>query len=60
MGENYEAAINDTYRAIERISESLKDWESPLTDKRVKAMILSKLQEARLLSLELIIKNKPL
>lgn len=55
MGENYEASINDTYRAIERVAENLKGWESPLCDPRVKAMILSKLQEARLLSLELVV-----
>lgn len=57
MQEEKTYAINDTYRAIKRVSDSLKDWESPLCDPRVKAMILTKLQEARLLSLELIKEN---
>lgn len=55
MGETKEFNINDTYRAIESISDNLKKFESPSADQRVKAMILTKLQEARLLSLELII-----
>lgn len=55
MGETKEYVINDTYRAIEKVSTDLKSFESELLDQRVKAMILTKLQEARLLSLELIV-----
>jgi len=57
MEERKEFPINDTYRAIESVSEDLRAWESDRADQRVKAMILTKLQEARLLSLELV---KPL
>lgn len=57
MGETKEFSINDTYRAIDRLSNVLKSFESPLVDPRVKAMILTKLQEARLLSLELIVEK---
>jgi len=54
MGEEYTANKNDIYSGIERLSDNLREFESPLCDQRVKAMILTKLQEARLLSLELI------
>jgi hypothetical protein len=54
MGEVLVFAKNDCYRGIERLAETLRVFESPLCDPRVKAMILTKLQEARLLSLELI------
>lgn len=54
MGEEIVFRKNDTYREIEKISDDLKKFESPLCDGRVKAMILTKLQEVRLLSLELI------
>ena len=57
MGEQVTYTVNDTTRAIQNISDDLKSFESPLCDPRVKAMILTKLQEARLLSLELIKKE---
>jgi hypothetical protein len=54
MGEELVFTKNDCYRGIERLAETLRAFESPRCDPRVKAMILTKLQEARLLSLELI------
>lgn len=54
MGETVEYAINDTNRAIGEIIRSLKVFESPLCDPRVKALILTKLEEAQLWSLKLI------
>lgn len=50
--ENY--AVNDTMRSIRRVSEYLKKWDSDLADPRIKAMILTKLEEAELLSQRLI------
>lgn len=58
MGVEKVFAINDTYRMLEACAENLRSLDSPLCDPRVKAMILTKLQEARLLSLELI-KQEP-
>lgn len=54
MGEKIEFAINDTNRAIGNIIEQLKVFESPLCNPRVKAIILTKLEEAQLWSLNLI------
>ena len=56
MGEEETYSINDTNRTIARIIESLKAFESPLADKRVQAIIITKLEEAQLWSLKLIIK----
>lgn len=53
-GEEITYIANDTTRAIMIIETDLKEFQSPLCDPRIKAMILTKLQEARLLSLELI------
>jgi len=57
MGEEITYSINDTTRAITKVATDLNAFQSPLCDGRVKAMILTKLQEARLLSLELIKKE---
>lgn len=54
MGEDKTYAINDTNRAIARVIENLAKWESPKCDPRVKAIILTKLQEAQLWSLLLV------
>ena len=49
---------NDTTRAIQRVTENLKAFQSPLCDQRIKALILTKLQEAELFSLLLIKKDE--
>lgn len=54
MGEEKIYQINDTHRAIDSVIKNLSAWESPRCDGRVKAIIITKLQEARLWSLELV------
>lgn len=54
MGETIELTVNDTSRAIRKAREDLDGFDSPLVDKRIKAMVSTKLQEAFLLSLLLI------
>lgn len=54
MWEEITFQVNDTTRAIAREMNSLQKFESPRCDGRIKAMILSKLQEAHLLSLLLV------
>ncbi len=54
MGDEMTIEINDTYRDIGRLAEELAAWESPLCDKRVKRIILERLQEAQLWSLVLV------
>lgn len=54
MGEEVTYQVNDTTRMIRAVAEDLKGWESPIADPRIKAMVLTKLQEAELLSLLLI------
>lgn len=54
MSEEESYNINDTMRSIRKVSENLKNWESRLCDPRIKAMILSKLEEAELLSQRLV------
>lgn len=54
MGEERIFEVNDTTRGIEKEHADLLKWDSPLCDKRIKAMILTKLEEAALLSLKLI------
>jgi len=51
MGEEKSYTINDTNRAIGSVISNLTAWESPKCDPRVKALILTKLQEAQLWSL---------
>jgi hypothetical protein len=53
MGEEITFSLNDFYNEINKLSNDLKSYESSAIDPRVKAMVLTKLQEARLLSLEL-------
>ena len=54
MGEEKTFNINDTQRAIEAVMEDLKKWESPNCDPRIKAIILTKLEEAWLFGLKLV------
>jgi hypothetical protein len=58
VSEEITYTINDTTRGITGVADSLKSFESPLADPRIKAMILTKLQEAELLSLLLIKKDE--
>ena len=54
MGEEVSYMINDTNRAIGAIIESLKKFESSLCDPRIKALVLTNLEQAQLWSLKLI------
>jgi hypothetical protein len=54
MSQTEEYTINDTTRAIRSIMDHLKDWESTKADPRTKAMVISQLEIAELLSLRLI------
>lgn len=54
MGQEATYPINDTHRAIEAVAQSLREFDSPRCDPRIKAIILTKLQEAQLFSLLLI------
>ena len=54
MGETKEFEINDTYRALEKLIGDLRAWESTSADPRVKALVITKLEEAQLWSLRLI------
>lgn len=47
---------NDTTRSIQRIMQHLEEWrqDNPVCDQRHTAMVLSKLEEAELLSLRMI------
>jgi hypothetical protein len=51
---------NDTTMSIQRIAESLKDFNSILCDQRIKSIILTKLQEAELFSYMLIKQEDPI
>lgn len=54
MGEKVTYVVNDVNRAIGRIIDDLKVFESPLYDARIRALVLTKLEEAQLFSLKLI------
>lgn len=54
MGEEFKAIINDTNRAIEDVIDYLSGLDSPRLDPRVKAIIITHLEEAQLWSLKLI------
>lgn len=54
VGETESHTVNDTSRAIASVAKDLDKFESPLVDLRVRAIILTKLQEAYLFSLLLI------
>jgi hypothetical protein len=54
MSEEVTYQVNDTTRSIRAVSQTLRRFESEIADPRIKAMILTKLQEAELLSLLLI------
>lgn len=54
MGQEETYTVNDTMRSIRKVSDNLKKFESDLADPRIKAMILTKLEEAELLSQRLI------
>ncbi len=58
MGEEKTYTINDTNRSIGRLIEDLQKWDSSYCDPRVKAIIVTKLQEAQLWSLVLIKEQK--
>ncbi len=57
MDEKIMASINDTHRGIGEVIGRLKEWESDLCDPRVKAIVLTKLEEAQLWSLKMIKDN---
>lgn len=48
---------NDTTSAIRRLMEKLEEWrkDNPSCDQRHTAMVISKLEEAELLSLRMVI-----
>lgn len=52
MSEEETIVVNDTMRGIRRVAENLKSWseQSDLADGRHVAMVLTKLEEAELLS----------
>ena len=52
MSEEETVVVNDTTRAIRRVAENLKSWseKSDIADGRHVAMVLTKLEEAELLS----------
>lgn len=54
MGQEEIFYSNDTTQEIRRVMDALRAWESPLCDGRHKAMILTKLEEAELLSFRLV------
>ncbi len=54
MGEDVLYPINDTYRAIQRVMDELKAFESPKCNARIKAIILTNLEQAQLWSLKLV------
>jgi len=53
MGEEIIFQANDTYRAIGKVIKDLRQFESTALDPRIKAIILTKLEEAQLISLKL-------
>lgn len=54
MGETQTFDVNDTNRAIARVMDALKQFDSDKCDGRVRALVLTKLEEAQLWSLKLI------
>jgi len=54
MSEQVTYSVNDTTVALRSVADDLRSWDSPLADPRIKAMILTKLQEAEMLSLLLV------
>jgi hypothetical protein len=54
MGETQTFDVNDINRAIAQVMDSLKQFESDKCDGRVRALILTKLEEAQLWSLKLV------
>jgi hypothetical protein len=54
MGEEIKFTVNDTSRSIERIIEDLRTFESCRCDARVKAIVLTQLEQAMLWSYKLI------
>lgn len=58
MGEEKTYQVNDTNRAIGRVIDNLRTFDSTSCDSRVKALVLTKLEEAQLWSLKLIKSNE--
>jgi hypothetical protein len=54
MGEEKTYELNDTYRAIGRVMDNLKAWESPRCNRAARAAILQRLKEAQFWALELV------
>jgi hypothetical protein len=54
MGEEVTFPVNDTNREIGEVLQKLRAFESPLCDPRVKALVLTNLEQAQLWSLKLI------
>ena len=57
MGDEVTFQVNDTQRAIGRVMDDMHAFDSELCDRRVKALILTKLEEAQLWALKLIRKG---
>jgi hypothetical protein len=54
MGDTETVYPNDTTAGIRLAMARLRAWDSPLCDQRIKALILTKLEEAELFSLRLV------
>lgn len=54
MNEEEVIVVNDTMRSIRGVAEDLRNWLSPSCDQRIKAMVLTKLEEAELLAQRLV------
>lgn len=54
MGEEIKFESNDTYHIIGKVMDSLKSFNSEFVDNRVKAIILTNLEQAQLWALKLI------
>lgn len=55
MEETIEVPLTDTYHSIGKIIDNLRHFESPYCDPRIKSIVLTKLEEAQLRSLQLIV-----
>lgn len=57
MDEEIMVSLNDTFRAISAVIADLRKWESDKCDPRVKALLLTKLEDAQLWALRLLKDN---
>ena len=59
MGDEVTFAVNDTNLEIAAVIDKLRGFISPMCDPHVKALVLTKLEEAQLWSLKLIREAAP-